>query len=85
MVEIHEGQVSVEQARAYEKLFPEMAIRSTYNNKRTGKIPVEYETLEEALQDQERYGSIWLHLPGGGQRQVAPKSEEEYLLNLEQE
>ena len=82
MVEIHEGQVSVEQARAYEKLFPGMAIRSTYNNKRLGKMPVEYETIEEALNDEERYGSIWIHLPGGGQRQVAPDSEAEYLNSL---
>lgn len=83
MVEIHEGQVSVEQAKAYEKLFPEMAIRSTYFDEDENKMPICYDSLDEALSHKERYGSIWLHLPGGGQRQVAPKSEEEYLKSLE--
>jgi len=78
MVKIHEGQVSIEQAKAYWKLFPDMAIRSTFINEDGNKMPIDYDTLDEALSHKERHGSIWLHLPDGSQRQIAPRSEEEY-------
>ena len=78
-MKIYEGQVTVEQARAFCRLFPELSIRSTYMDEKHGKMPYEYEDLDEALHHKERYGSIWLHLGGGLQRQVTPVSVEEYL------
>ena len=78
-MKIYEGQVTVEQARAYCRLFTALSIRSTYIDKHGEKMPYEYEDLDEALHHKERYGSIWLHIGRGLQRQVAPGSVEEYL------
>lgn len=83
MIKINPGQVSVEQAFAFCKLFGDrLSIRAVYWDDQHGKMPAEYDTLEEALLDETRYGSIFLHLPDGVQRQVAPDSEEEYLSEL---
>ena len=38
-----------------------MAIRSTYFDEDGDKMPADYETISEALEDAERYGSVWIH------------------------
>jgi hypothetical protein len=53
------AQITVSQA---EDLAAEItAIRSTYFDEDGDKMPADYETISEALEDAERYGSVWIH------------------------
>ena len=82
---LHPGQVSVEQAFKLELTKPEMIIRSTYFDEDDDKMPIEYDTVEEALYHEERYGSIWLGFPDGSRLQVAPDFEVAYLKKFKKE
>lgn len=78
-INLQPGQVSVSQARALCLLFqPTLLIRAVRIDEELGKTPFQYDDLYQALHDEDRYGSIFLHYRGE-QRQVSPVDEERYL------
>ncbi len=63
--------LTLEEAQKLHELFPEMNIYSKYL-KGDQKFPVYYDTPEEAAEDEERYGSVWMDT-GEGKYRLDPK------------
>ncbi|MCB9295230.1 MAG: hypothetical protein H6559_19230 [Lewinellaceae bacterium] len=61
----------LEETQKLHELFPEMNIYSKYL-KGDQKFPVYYDTPEEAAEDEERYGSVWMDT-GEGRYRLDPK------------
>lgn len=79
-IPVHSGQLSIQDAMDMELLYGEdLYIFSTYLDEDDNKMPIEYESFEEALHHEERYGSVWIRFPDGAQMQLAPLHEEEYF------
>ena len=51
--------LTVEEAKQLTELFPDTEIFSKYETPQ-GKTPAYYDDVEEAAEDKERYGSVWL-------------------------
>ena len=59
--------LTLEEAQKLHELLPEMDIYSKYL-KGEQKFPVYYDTPEEAAEDEERYGSVWMDTGEGRYR-----------------
>ncbi|WP_367389079.1 hypothetical protein [Lewinella sp. LCG006] len=68
----YSSQLSLKDAIQLVKEFPNTSLRSTYIDEDHGKMPVEYDTLQEAVEDPDRYGSVWLYPPSGAMHQLYP-------------
>jgi hypothetical protein len=65
-------QLTLKEAIRLVEKYPNTSLRSTYLDEDHGKMPVEYDTLHEAVEDSDRYGSVWLYPPSGTMHQLYP-------------